>query len=477
MQWKHIIICFVLLCSLLGTPVMVTAGVNSIYTATTITVNSTDDDDNDGYSTTCANATPCTLRRAVNQAHNLIDRPVTIAFDIPISDPGYDAGLSVWKITLVGTSLDDLREVYGQTIIDGTTQPGGRSSGPKIIVDGQGNHNNGFILRQNDNTIRGIAMQNFKTTHITISSDNNTIEECWFGLSDNGLTLSSGSDVIPEGGSGVSFSAGSDNNTVQNNIFAGFFGVAAAIRGDNNIFSGNWIGCRANGTVPVAAQFIQHPCQSGAWTGGSGITVANNSNQIGGPAQADGNIFAGLFLDVGPTTTQSPAMDVIGTGHSIQHNVIGVAPNQDTVGVCGRGLDLGGGPHDIEVEDNVIVETALSAILLNGTLLNGITLQGNIIRRANQWPGAQPPNNFPENAIAYGPTVPSALRSFQPAKITSVNGTTVTGTSGTGSPCPFCLVELFLDDKDAVTEALTSLQVVTAANNGTWQATLPGPLG
>ena len=385
MQWKKFTRTFVLFLILLGTPVMVMARSSSVSTATPITsdssnadftdsiskdnsytnlfsfrsviyeasiiatstmitVTSTADDYTDGFSVKCSDAAPCTLRRALNQARGLTsgDRPVAIVFDIPVSDSGYNAALGVWKISLNGSSAYDLREVYGQTIIDGTTQPGGRSSGQKIIVDGLGNHNNGFILRQNDNIVRGLAMQNFKNTHITISSDNNTIENCWFGLSDDGVTLSSGSDTNPEGGSGVSFSAGSDGNIVQDNIFTGFFGVAAAIRGSNNVFAGNWIGIRGDGTVPIPVQFDQHPCQSGAWTGGSGITVADNNNQIGGPNNSDGNTFAGLFLDVGPTTTQRPAMDVIGSGHNIQNNVIGVTPNQDIVGVCGRGLDFGG---------------------------------------------------------------------------------------------------------------------------------------
>jgi hypothetical protein len=60
--------------------------------------------------------------------------------------------------------------------------------------------------------------------------------------------------------------------------------------------------------------------------------------------------------------------------------------------------------------------------------------------------------------------------------VTTVNNTAVSGTSGTGSPCPGCTVELFLDDADAVTETLQSLAVVTANGSGNWTATLPAPL-
>jgi VCBS repeat-containing protein len=146
------------------------------------------------------------------------------------------------------------------------------------------------------------------------------------------------------------------------------------------------------------------------------------------------------------------------------------------VGVCGRGVDMGNAPTDVELLDNVIVETGLSAILMNGSLLNGNTLYGNIIRRASGWPDEQGFNDFVEDAIAYGPEVPAVLKSFQPAEITTVSGTSVSGTSGQGSPCGLCTVELFLDDTDAVTETLQSLAQVTADASGNWSATLPAPL-
>ncbi len=450
-----------------------------ISATTYITVTSTADDYNDGYSKKCSDFPPaeCTLRRAINQAYSLSapDRPVAIIFSIPVTDSGYLPAVAAWKIELSGTTANDLRELYGQTILDGSTQPGGRADGPKIIVNGLENHNNGLILRQGGNIVRAVAWQGFLNSHLTLSSNDNTIEDCWFGLSDDGMLLSAGDETTPEGGSGVAFSAGVSGNTVRDNYFAGFYETAAAVRGDNNVFSGNSIGTRADGTVPLPGGFDQHPCQVGAWAGGVGITVEGNDNQIGGPTAAEGNRFAGLFLD---TTDQSPAIKVSQTGQGtiIQNNVIGLDAADDVIGVCGRGMDFGSGPQNMQVIDNVIVETGLSAILMNSPSLNGNTLQGNIIRRASTWPPEQGMNPFPEDAIAYGPTVPDELRSFVPAQVTEVDGTTVTGTSGEGSPCPHCTVELFLDDADAVTETLQSLALVTADGNGDWTATLPAEL-
>ena len=63
-----------------------------------------------------------------------------------------------------------------------------------------------------------------------------------------------------------------------------------------------------------------------------------------------------------------------------------------------------------------------------------------------------------------------AFQAFKPAKVTEIDGVSV---SGDGSACPNCTVEIFLDDVDAIAEALQSLAVVTAAADGSWSATLP----
>jgi hypothetical protein len=75
-----------------------------------------------------------------------------------------------------------------------------------------------------------------------------------------------------------------------------------------------------------------------------------------------------------------------------------------------------------------------------------------------------------------GPSIPDSFRNFNPARVTEIDGKNVKGTNGIGSPCPKCVVELFLDDKDGIKEALESLAVVTADNNGNWTATLPSLL-
>ena len=456
---------------------------------TTITVTSGTDPD-DSKSKTCVSEPVCTLRRAIVQSRGLSagELPALINFNIPATPAeGYDATLQVWEIQVDNTTdLNAFRYLTGQVTIDGSTQPGGRSEGPKIILMGPGTGqktglNLGENQTQGENVVRGLGMQNFGP-HINVNSDNNTIENCWFGLSSDGTTLTSGDDSDPEDGTGVALQSTADQNTIRNNRFAGFFGASVAIRGGQNVFTGNWVGPRADGTVPIPPQFDKHPCMGSTWAGGSGITVSGDNHQIGGPNPSDGNHFAGLYLDIFAESEQPFAIQMAGSDDEnlIQNNIIGVDGADSPVGICGRGIKLSGGNQDTQVISNTLVETGLSAILMNDSpvtdRLNGNTLRGNVIKRESSWPTEQGDNNFPEGAIAYSSGVPEPLQSFAPARITGINGVSVSGTSGIGSPCPSCIVEVFLDDLDSVVEAHQSLAVATADGSGNWSGTLPAPL-
>ena len=83
-----------------------------------------------------------------------------------------------------------------------------------------------------------------------------------------------------------------------------------------------------------------------------------------------------------------------------------------------------------------------------------------------------------ETEVGRTQAVGDAIRHVTPelAQITAVEGVTVTGTSGVDSACAYCTIEIFLDDTNAVIEALQSLDMVTATATGAWTATLPTPL-
>ncbi len=448
---------------------------------TTITVNSTDDPDTSD-SRTCLTHTPCTLRRAVIQARNLApaQKPALIAFDIPTTDSGYDATLLLWKIEFSGISSAanaTLRYLNGSIIIDGSTQPNGRAEGPKIILVGPGTGQEdglklGETAAQNTNEIRGLGFQNF-TTHIYVNSSSNLIENNWFGLNDEGtgIVLRGGGEDDGSGNTGVSVSAGNTSNLIQNNVFAGIAGVAAALNGDDTTFANNYVGTRADGTVPDPEPDLV--CSQWDWLGGSGLSISGDGNII------ENNTIAGIRIAVEPPTIQADAIRVGGDNHIIRNNKIGVDAANTEVGVCGRGIYLQSSTAFNQITTNLIVNPGYSAISLNDTPVvstsDANTLRGNIIKKLTPW-GEIEGNNSPEDAIQMTKSLPDAFRNFKPAKVTSINGVTVSGTSGDNSLCPDCIIEIFLDDTDTITETLQSLAVVTAGADGSWTATLPAPL-
>lgn len=295
------------------------------------------------------------------------------------------------------------------------------------------------------------------------------IEGNWFGLSDDG-TESVLRDDDPENGSGVGgidLSSGSDGNTIQDNVFLGFDGTAVTIRGENNVFQNNLVGTKADGTVDkqTTPGLI---CTEVDWLGGGGLTVQGDNNQV---LQ---NRFAGLRQQIFAISTQPSAIVAAADEMIIQENIIGVDSNDAIVGVCGRGIYLSGAddPEDNVVISNTIANPGMSAISVNGPLANGNTLHSNLISAANPWPAVEG-NPLPENAIQLGPAVPEEHRNFVPAAVTKIDGTAVSGSSGANSPCPNCVIQLFLDDSDEITETLQLLGTTVVDGDGNWALEIP----
>jgi hypothetical protein len=161
------------------------------YTYTTVITVTSGRDIDTSMSTTCSTS-PCTLRRAIVQARNVTagQRPVLIRFNIPTTETqSYSSTLGIWHIYLLSTSdASVLRRLNGNIIIDGATQPGGRVTGPKIFVVGPTTGQKdgpvvGDVAGNDGHVIRGLGFQNFGT-HLIVNTDNNLIENNWFGLND-----------------------------------------------------------------------------------------------------------------------------------------------------------------------------------------------------------------------------------------------------------------------------------------------------
>jgi parallel beta-helix repeat protein len=444
-----------------------------------ITVTSTSDDG--GLSERCETQSPCTLRRAINQVrwHSSGSRVFLIAFDLDTDDPGYDPDNEVWVFEVdsdnSGSEVYAYREfgTYGQVIIDGTTQPIGRdlADGPRIILRGD-NNKGAFTLTGGDNVIRGLAFQGFGDRMVSVpGTSNNLVEDNWFGLTITGTGIYLRNPSGPEDGSGESgvyVQSGGDSNTIQDNVLVGFYGGAINLDSDDSFVLSNTVGTFYDGTAPQVR--AERKCRPNAryynWFPGAGVDVGGTNNLI-----AYNRIVGMLFMSADPDNTPDDALEVTGHDHVIRDNVIGLTSDGQPFGVCGEGIHIGGvsGAFDVQVLDNRVVGSrGEAAILITGGPLgydlDSVTLQGNIIEdSANE-------------AVDFGTQVPSELRFFKSAAVTSIVGTSVSGTSGQDSPCANCIIELFLDEIDTVNEALESLNVVTADGSGNWSATLPRTL-
>jgi len=458
-------------------PVQATAGYGATApAATTITVNTSADLDSGSLTKTCtytagiyvAATDGCTLRRAILDAaaRPQSDRPIAIQFNLAANDPNKDKETAgTWTLPIAATlpplKTDTIINKNGQVTIDGDTQPGGRTTGPKIII---ATNDNSLQVESTNNVIRNLAFKGGGV--IFLKEDSNTVERIWMGLSDDGQAIVFRTPANPLRMAGGGINISSNNNTVQNNVIAGAFARAIDIDGgDNNLITRNLIGTRADGTVPTVAASAQ--CLRSLnldpqnWYGGWGIALSGSNNRI------IQNRLAGLHIIQSQNDTPPMALEIFGANHEIRGNIIGVDSANSRVGVCGQGIKVSG--SGTQILNNVIVRSRTgfedgepTAILASDTspLFGQITVRGNLVESG------------PGKIYEFGPGIPAVLRTFNPAKFTGLSGTTITGGSGENSPCPGCLIDFYRDDGDEIAEALDHLGSITADSNGNFSITL-----
>lgn len=406
----------------------------------------------------------CTLRRALREASARpdADRPITIAFNLDAAA----AVDGVWTVEINSALLQLFRKNLsiqgGQVIIDGSTQPGGRPSteGPKIMVD---TNDFSFEVRVPNNEIRNLGFQGGGT--IILYEGGNLIENVWMGLSNDGQQILFRTPGQPNRMAGGGVFIRSDDNIIRNNVISGAFAKAVDIQSgrQNNLIEGNFIGTRSDGSVPASFACSGGIFDPGGWYGGWGISLAGSNNRV------IGNRIAGLDNVRSANDTPPLAIESFGANHEIRDNIIGIDSAGGKVGVCGQAIKVS--DSGVDVLDNVIFgsklgfEEATPAAILTTGASTGITVRGNLVEQG------------PGRIYDFGGTqVAQALRLFNPARITNIDGVNVTGASGENSPCPNCLIDLYLDNSDAIDEALVYLGQSTADANGNFGFTLSSPL-
>lgn len=283
-------------------------------TATTWTVNTTNDAADTTPGDGVCNATGgCTLRAAIDES-NLTAGPDTINFNIP--------GGGVKTITLK-TNLPTLADTSGGITIDGYTQPGAAvntdplQSNAVIMIQltGTGPSSfDAFRISSANNVVRGLAIYNVRRPFYIFGSGatNNQILGNFIGTDAAGNFFASTSVV---NASGVHLESGAASNHVgtpdlaNRNVVSGNSrnGLATYYEAtDHNVFQNNIIGLSPAGDrrVPNLAQGIDiNSASSYNLIGGTGPNERNVISGDGDPAST--NYFAGVEISHDTSTVQN----------------------------------------------------------------------------------------------------------------------------------------------------------------------------
>ncbi|MCP3980130.1 MAG: right-handed parallel beta-helix repeat-containing protein [bacterium] len=329
------------------------------------TVNSTADsvDVTPGDGICATAAATCTLRAAIQES-NAFAGVHLIDFNIPLADPGYNAGTGVFTIG-VGSLLDAITRAG--TVIDGTTQavnqfdtnPGLLGAGgtvgvgpdgkpgtgdeitlpqvaaPEVQVQDGATVTIGLRIQANNVTIRGLAMLGFGTTNghaaIVISAgvSGTLIEQNVLGSTANSFTAPAAAGL--RGYTGVE-SMGGAGGTIQNNL-SGFHrvrGIWLSTGSSGWTVSGNEI--RDNGVLDS--------------TDGDGISLAGSASN-----DVTGNLIAGSTSQ-GFVVTGAGSNNNTFVNNTVTGNGVGTAGGvSQSAGITFRGS---AGAGNTTLERNVI---------------------------------------------------------------------------------------------------------------------------
>ena len=337
-------------------PATSTAGPTGISQALSapLVVNTTNDlpDSNIGNGRCVTANGDCSLRAAIHEA-NASAGPDTIQFNIP--------GAGVHTIQL-GNTLPTITD--GGLTIDGYTQPGSQKNTDPLIsnaaimieVKGLGSSLtdpatgfDAFKIVSANNRIQGLAIYNV-FNHFEISGSGatgNVIAGNFIG-SDAGSTF-----VAPprtEGGIGITMISGANHNIVgtsalaDRNVIGGTPGTALRIQHEgtnNNTVQNNLFGLKPHGDAGLPLGFNGVDIQFGA-----------KNNLVGGPGPQERNVIAGA----GAANAIDLSHQVDTTGNRVINNFIGTTPAGNAVAPIQnlRGVAFKDGIEDNFVTGNVI---------------------------------------------------------------------------------------------------------------------------
>ncbi|MCS6861036.1 MAG: cohesin domain-containing protein, partial [Abditibacteriales bacterium] len=325
------------------------------------------------------NPLPGSLRAALVFANNHTG-PDTIEFRVPVTDPGFNGQVFVFRPLAALPPLTD-----SDTTLDGSTQTAftgdTNPNGPEIVLNGASAGTDGLTITSARNVVRALVINGFSGHGIAIvggAATDNTIIGCYIG------TDAGGGSAVGNGAHGVRL-FNCARNTVggtdpaRRNLIAGNGASGVSLEGGgNHRVLNNYIGTTRGGSAALP-------------NGGEGVFInASANNEVGAPSAGNvlsGNRGAGVRIVGAAATNNVVAGNRIGTtagGDAALPNrrgvVIALSANSNTVG----GTATGAG--------NVISGNTGAGVEIVGAGANGNHVVGNIIG-ANAAGGAPVPNN------------------------------------------------------------------------------------
>ena len=445
------------------------------------------------------------LREAMCAANNNAGSDV-IQFDIP----GCGNGCTIQPTIALPVLTDDDTTIDGYTQDGATPATGAVSATLLIEIDGSLiASNNGFNITSSGNEIRGLAVNRFPLNGIAIGGSGATDNV----ISGNHIGTDLGGSVgLGNGRDGVFVGLGAQHNTVggdepaDRNVLSGNDWDGVAIHGSDtmsNTVSGNFIGVAADGWHDCANGLHGIYIYGGAQDNLVGGNTAGERNAISGNSvngvliygdDTTGNVVSGNCIgldafgltalpngEAGVKITEGAQDNVIGgevgyganfisgndtgiwidgedtitTGNRVHHNAIGMAMNAQPLGNTTDGVHLSFGAQQNTIgPDNYIVFNGDDGVGVDTPTALGNTITQNTIA-ANGGMGIHLTNGA-HNSIA-APVVSSAPKG--PGDIT-------------GTACPGCTVEVFLNTDDDG-EGMGYLGSAVADGGGDFALTVP----
>ena len=335
--------------------------------AATFTVDSTSDA---GLSACTTAAGDCSLRGAIAAA-NATPALDLIAFNIPISDTGYQLATQHWRIAVGATNLPSIETPL---TIDGYTQPGalantntpmqgGLNTVLKIeLVPLTPQTGIGIVIAQGTTSVatvalRGLAINSFGNQVLINGSTAHRIEGCFFGTNIDGsaaaipmVTANSRGLVIFGTGANV---IGGTLPAARNLISGMTYGIGSFFASDGLQVQGNLIGTDATGTQAMghwvegfyAAGSLTNALIGGSDPAARNVISANNWSALNFRANGAKVSYAGTRIEGNYLGTDITGTRALGNGRdpfpdtpratinffdgeSCQINIGGPAPGQ-----------------------------------------------------------------------------------------------------------------------------------------------------